>query len=286
MQELGPGYTYEHIFADNSSTDETVSLLRREATINSNIKLIVNSRNVGPFRNMWNALRSATGELVIPLIPADLQDPPALIPEFIAKWEAGFKVVYGVRKNRQESILMRSLRSIYYKVIQKFAHFYIPQDAGEFMALDKEIVNSLLLTKDEYPYIRGLVAQMDARSSYVEYTWEKRFAGKSKNNFIDLIDQAMNGLISTSRIPARLALLAGFILSGVGIVAACILVLVLSFHRGGLQLGIPTIIVSLSFFSGVQLLFLGLIGEYVLSIHNQIRPGPPMREIERVNFDD
>lgn len=279
-------YTYEHIITDNASTDRTVELVKVHAALDKRIKLTVNSRNVGPFKNMWNGLQKSTGDVVIPLLPADLQDPPNVIPKFIDLWEQGYSIVYGVRINRQEPILMRALRSVYYRIIQKSAQFFIPRNAGEFMAIDRKVANSLLKLKDEYPYIRGMVARVGVKSAQVPYTWEKRYAGKSKNNFFDLVDQAINGLISTSKIPARIALLGGFFLSFLSITAAGVLAVALTFNREGMPIGIPTVIVSVAFFSGIQLLFSGLIGEYVLSMHNQIRPEPPMYEIDGMNIDD
>jgi glycosyltransferase involved in cell wall biosynthesis len=286
MEDQLPSYEYEHIFTDNASKDDTVEIIKKFANEDQKIKLTINSRNVGPFKNMWNGLKKASGDVIVPMLPADLQDPPSVIPKFISLWESGFAVVYGVRTNRQESFFLRTMRSIYYRTIQQFANFDIPRNAGEFMAIDKKVSNSLLKLNDEYPYIRGMVARVGVPSARVEYTWQKRYSGKSKNSMLDLIDQAINGLISTSKIPARIALIIGFLLSLTGIFAAVILAIVLTVHRGEMPIGIPTMIVSICFFSGIQLLFLGLIGEYVLSMHNQIRPEPPMYEVESMNFDE
>lgn len=285
MADKLPDYSYEHIFTDNASTDSTVQIIKEHALHDERIILTVNSRNVGPFRNIWNGLTKSSGDLIIPMLPADLQDPPSVIPEFVKKWEEGYLIVYGVRKNRQESILMRSIRSAYYRAIQKLADFHIPRDAGEFMAIDRSVAKSLLMLKDEYPYIRGLVAQVGVKSSQVNYTWVKRYSGKSKNSLLNLVDQGVNGLISTSKVPARLALASGFVISLLSIVYAIVQLIVLSINRNGAQIGIPTLIVSIMFFAGIQLLFLGLIGEYVLSIHNQVRPGPPMYEIDSMNLN-
>ena len=286
MAECLPAYEYEHIFTDNASTDSSAKIVKKFAEDDYKIKLTVNSRNVGPFKNMWNGLKKASGDVIIPMLPADLQDPPSVIPEFISFWESGYAIVYGVRENREESIFLRMMRSLYYRMIQRFSNFDIPRNAGEFMAIDKKVANSLLKLNDEYPYIRGMVARVGVPSAEVPYTWRKRYSGKSKNSLVDLVDQAINGLISTSKIPARIALIIGFVLSLISISAAFLLVLVLSVHRGDMPIGIPTLIVSISFFSGIQLLFLGLIGEYVLSMHNQIRPEPPMYEMESINFDE
>ena len=284
MAEHLAGYKYEHIFADNASTDSTLEKLRTIASKDANVKVISNSRNVGPFRNMWNAMKSATGDAVVPLLPADLQDPPTVIPELVRNWEAGFLVTYGVRSNRQESLLMRMARGLYYRIIKKFAAAVIPLNSGEFLLADKKVIDSILEVDDQYPYIRGLIAQTGVKSASVPYTWVKRERGKSKNNFISLIDQAINGFVSTSRVPARLALLGGFILSFLGFAYALFTVISVWMSNGTAPVGVPTIIVGIFLLGGVQLLFLGLIGEYILSIHGQVRRIPPMFETERINF--
>ena len=286
MQEQLAGYDYEHIFADNASTDSTLSKLREMAKADSHIKVISNSRNVGPFRNMWNAMKSATGDAVIPQLAADLQDPPSVIPEFVKNWEAGFLVTYGVRAKREESLIMRMARGLYYRIIKKFAAAVIPLNSGEFLLADKRVIDSILAVDDQYPYVRGLIAQTGVKSTSVSYTWVARERGKSKNSFISLIDQAINGFVSTSRVPARLALLGGFILSFCGFAYALFTVIMVLTSNGSAPVGIPTIIVGIFLMGGVQLLFLGLIGEYVLSIHGQVRRTPPMFEVERINFKE
>lgn len=284
MTEKLPEYEYEHIFSDNASTDLTLQRLREMASNDSCIRVISNSRNVGPFRNMWNAMKNASGDAVIPLLPADLQDPPSVIPELVKNWENGFLVTYGVRTNREESLVMRFVRGTYYRIIKKFASAVIPLNSGEFLLADKRVIDSILSVDDQYPYIRGLIAMTGVRSASVPYTWVRREHGKSKNTFISLVDQAINGFVSTSRVPARLALLGGFILSLLGIGYAIFTALLVLISDSPIPVGIPTVIVGIFLLGGIQLLFLGLIGEYVLSIHGQVRRIPPMFETERINF--
>jgi glycosyltransferase involved in cell wall biosynthesis len=286
MSEKLSEYEYEHIFADNASTDLTLDKLRMIAANDRNVKVISNSRNVGPFRNMWNAMKSATGDAVIPLLPADLQDPVEVIPIFVRNWEKGDLIVYGVRTNREEFLLMRIFRKSYYYLIKKFAYASIPMNSGEFLLADKRVIESVLSVDDQYPYIRGLIAQTSAKSSSISYKWVKRKNGKSKNSFIDLFDQAINGFVSTSKIPARIALLIGMIFSLVGIGLAVISTLLFVFSDNQTSAGIPTIIISIFLFSGTQLFFLGILGEYILSIHGQVRKTPPMFELERLNFTE
>jgi len=280
-----PEYDYEHIFADNSSKDSTVDRLKEIASQDKRVKLIINSRNVGPFRNMWNAMKSASGDAIIPLLPADLQDPPEVIPEFVSRWEQGDLIVYGVRRNRKEFIVMRFFRNIYYRMIYKFADAVIPRNSGEFLLADKRVVDSVLSVDDTYPYIRGLIAQTAVRSSSINYDWKKRKNGKSRNSFLDLLDQAINGFVSTSRIPARIALVFGFVLSLVGLVGGMVNLILTLLSQQNVQPLLPTLLVAVFLFGGLQLFFLGIIGEYVLSIHSQVRRAPAMFELERVNFE-
>jgi glycosyltransferase involved in cell wall biosynthesis len=284
MEEKLPEYSYEHIFSDNASTDSTFAKLFQLATEDQRIKVIQNSRNVGPFNNMWNALKNATGDAIIPMLPADLQDPPSVIPQMVNNWENGDLVVYGIRSNREEGIVMRWARGFYYRIIREFASAVTPINSGEFLLADKKVIDSITVLNDQYPYIRGRIAQTAVKSSSVPYTWVSRKRGKSKNSFLQLIDQAVNGFVSTSRIPARIALLLGFLFSILGLIGALATFCAFFFSRHGAPPGTPLIVVSVFLFGGMQLLFTGIIGEYVLSIHGQVRPNPPMFEVAKINF--
>ncbi len=282
MDEIG--YDYEHIFCDNASSDGTVAIIERHAKGDSRIKLIVNSRNVGPFRSMWIGMQNSSGDAVIPFLPADLQDPPSVISHFVDKWKQGASIVYGVRENRRERLLLRLSRGIYYRVIARMSGSDIPPHVGEFLLADRKVINSILSVDDEYPYIRGLIAQTAIPANYVGYTWAKRENDKSKLSYLHLIDQGLNGFVSTTRIPARLMLLAGFVASFAGIIGAMITAAIVLFSDVRVAPGIPTIIVGMLFFGGLQMFFIGLIGEYVLSIHNQVRRTPPVYTTKRINL--
>ena len=281
-----PDYDYEHIFADNASTDETVEALRALAEVDPHIKVIVNSRNVGPFRNAANAMRSASGDAVVPMLAVDLQDPPEVITQFVWLWEQGYYVVYGVRTNRNETTGLKIARGLYYRLLRWFgSDFQAPAHAGEFALLDAAVVGSILSVDDHYPYIRGLIAQTGAKYATVSYTWAPRIIGRSKNNWFQLVDQGANGFVTTSRAPARMALLVGFAAALAGILyGLAALVWLAFFSREGTGAGIPTLIVGVFVLGGLQLFFIGLIGEYLLSVHGQVRRAPPMFETERINF--
>jgi polyisoprenyl-phosphate glycosyltransferase len=278
-----PEYDYEHFFCDNASTDATVERLRALAIQDAHVKVIVNSRNVGPFRNMANGLRSVNGDLVVPMIPADLQDPPSVVPEMVAQMEPGVDVVYGVRTQRKDPAWLAAGRAVYYWLVRVGGGSNPPAHAGEFLLARGHVIRSVNEVAGSYPYIRGLVAQTNPRWRSVPYQWGVREHGKSRNSLSDLIDQGLNGLISTARAPIRWALLLGIVLSILGVVAGAVNVIAFLVGNQDVIQGIPTLIVGMFFFGGIQLFFLGLIGEYVVSIHQTVRPAPPMIEVERIN---
>jgi glycosyltransferase involved in cell wall biosynthesis len=281
-----PEYDYEHVFCDNASTDDTVAILRELARADPRVKIIVNARNFGPFRSAFNGLLAARGDAVVVFLAADLQDPPALIGEFVRRWESGYEVVYGVRRRREESRLLAFLRRVYYRVVNQFASTTIPPDVGEFQLIDRVVVEALRGFDDYYPYIRGMIASCGFRSAGIDYTWVARRKGRSKNRWYHLIDQGLNGIISFSNVPMRICLATGFLLSVASLGYALIQLLInLIFFRKLAPAGTPTLIVALFFFSGVQLLFLGIVGEYVTAIHSQVRRRPLVVERERVNFE-
>ena len=285
FQEQLPEFEYEHIFADNASQDQTVKVLLAMARDDEHVKVIVNALNIGPFRNTFNALKSTSGDAVVVQLAADLQDPTSVIVEFVRQWEAGFKVVYGVRRKRRERAWLRGARWLYYRIVCRMAEIDIPLDAGEFQLIDRSVADRLSMVDDYYPYIRGLIAQCGQRAIGVDYDWQHRRSGKSKNRLYNLIDQAFNGLVSTSNIPMRLAVFVGFSLAFASIVYALIQLAINLFFLGAAPDGIATLIVGLFFFGGVQLFFIGILGEYIAAIHSQVRRGPLMEEKLRFNFD-
>lgn len=279
-------YKYEHIFCDNASTDQTVSILSQIAKQDVSVKIIVNARNYGPFRSTFNGVRHAAGDAVIVMLPADLQDPPELIIEFVKQWEAGYEVVYGIRTNRQESWILRNIRKIYYRTLSKFADISIPVDTAEFQLIDKVVVDALKQHEDYYPYIRGMIANCGFRRLGIPYQWKVRQKGFSKNRFYHLVDQGLNGLISFTNFPMRFCMFIGFIISMMSFSYAVITFFYNVIHHANVTVpGIPTLIVALFFFGGIQLLFLGVIGEYVAAIHFQVRKRPLVITRTKQNFD-
>ena len=281
-----PGYDYEHIFCDNASKDGTVGVLREMAAEDERVKVILNSRNFGPFRSMFNGIRSTSGDAVLCFLPADLQDPPEMIPKMVHRWEEGYEVVCGIRAKREEDFIMRNIRRLYYRLVSRLADIEIPMNVGEFQVVDRCVIESLRNFEDYYPYVRGMIASCGFKSTSIPYTWKRRERGMSKNRLYHLIDQGLNGLVSFTNVPLRLCTFFGLSVSGLAFFyGIATLVLNLVYYRAWAAPGIPTLIVAIFFFSGIQLFFLGFLGEYVGAIHSQVRKRPMVIERERLNFD-
>jgi glycosyltransferase involved in cell wall biosynthesis len=281
-----PEYRLEHIFADNASTDGTVEILRDIAANDPGVKVILNSRNFGPFRSLFNALRYATGDAIVVFMPVDLQDPPELIPAFVRHWEQGIEVVAGARANREETWLLRSCRSVFYHIVNLLSDFEITPNVGEFQLIDRKVWEAVMSYDDHYPYIRGIIASVGFKRLIVPYTWAERKRGISKNNLPRLVDQALNGIFSFTNAPMRFCIYLGFALAAGCIAYAFFAAAMFLFLPTYAPKGTATIIVSLFFLSGVQLAFIGMLGEYVTSIHSQVRRGPLVVERERINIAD
>jgi glycosyltransferase involved in cell wall biosynthesis len=275
----------EHIFSDNASEDGTVEILRRIASTDQSAKVILNTRNFGPFRSNFNALRYATGDAILVFLPVDLQDPPEVIPEMVRHWENGIEVVAGARVNREETWMLRTCRRIFYHIVNMLSDFEIPENVGEFQLIDRKVWEVVVSHRDQYPYIRGIIASAGFRRLIIPYTWKARKRGISKNNALRLIDQAMNGIFSFTNAPMRFCSFLGFGVAGLALLYALFIFLVALVTQQAAPAGTQTIIIALFFFSGVQLMFIGMMGEYITAIHSQVRRGPMVVERERINFD-
>jgi glycosyltransferase involved in cell wall biosynthesis len=281
-----PHCSREHLFADNASTDNTVGILRKISSKDASVKVIVNARNVGPFRSTYHALMNATGDAVVVLLAADLQDPPELIPQFVRHWENGSMVVFGRRARREESLVMRMVRHAYYRTVSGLATIDIQPDVGEFQLIDRRVVEALRQCDDYYPYIRGLIANIGFPSVGIDYTWQARARGFSKNRLYHLIDQGLNGLISFTNLPLRACMGFGLLVALTSFLYATFtFVYHLAYFRSAPP-GIATLTVAVFFFSGLQLLLIGMLGEYIGAIHSQVRHRPMVVERERINLPD
>jgi polyisoprenyl-phosphate glycosyltransferase len=276
-------YTHDHIFIDNASTDRTLQILREIAEQDKNVKIIANARNFGHIRSPFYGLLQAKGDAVI-LFVADLQDPPEMITKFIRKWEEGFKIVVGVKKSSQEAKVMFGIRQFYYRLMSRLAEVELINDFTGFGLYDQSIIQILRNINAPNPYLRGLICDIGFEKAQVEYVQPVRKRGITKNSFYDLYDTAVLGMTSHSKIPLRLATILGFLASVVCLFVAVVYLLLKFFFWSSFSMGIAPLVIGLFFFASVQLFFLGVVGEYVGSIHTQVLNRPLVVEKERVNF--
>ena len=281
-----PNYNLEHIFCDNASTDRTVELLKQVAQNDKSVKIIVNSRNFGVLNNTYHGVLNATGDAVVLFMPVDLQDPPELIPDFVKHWEAGYEIVYGIRSRREEVFFLAAARKVYYQLLSRITYLDYPPNVGDFQLVDKCVLDAMKRIDDAQPFMRLMTFECGFRSIGVEYTWRARKHGFSRNTLARLFEQGLTGMISFSTAPIRLGLLAGGVIAAGSLLYAFLIFFLVLFGWTGAQSGIPTVIIALFFFAGVQLFFLGVIGEYVLAIFNQVRRKPLVIERERINFEN
>ncbi len=280
-----PQYRYEHIFIDNCSTDGTVARIKEIARKDPRIKLIVNARNFGHIRSPIHAMLQARGDAVVAM-SADLQDPPEMIGTFLEKWEQGCKVVAGVKTQSRESALMWLVRKLYYRLICRIADVKMTDNFTGFGLYDREVIEIVRKLDDPYPYFRGIIAEIGFEVTAIPYTQQRRVRGITKNNFYTLYDLAMLGITSHSKVPIRLATMAGFALSLASLLISLSYLALKLVFWDKFEFGQAPVLIGLFFFSSVQLFFIGLIGEYVASIHTQVMKRPLVVEKERINFDD
>jgi len=278
-------YRYEHIFIDNASRDRTAAILKEIAAKDRNVKVIINNRNFGPYRSPMYAIFQTKGDAVIPLA-SDLQDPPEMIPDFLKKWEEGYKVVAAVKKQSLESSVMQALRKVYYHLIA-----YLSEDAEQirnftgYGLYDREVIDLIMSTGDHYPYVRGLICDMGYDIAKLEYVRPERKRGFSKNSLYDLYVQAMNGITHHSKMPLRFATFAGFFMAIISILIAFGYGIYKLVYWQSFTLGLAPLVIGLFFFASVQLIFLGIIGEYIGAIYGRLFQKWLVIERERINFD-
>ena len=278
------GYDYEHVFIDNCSKDRTVDILKMLARKDPKVKIIVNARNFGFVRSSYYGLIQPDGDAVIFLM-ADLQDPPSLIVDFVTKWEEGYKVVQGVRKNSRESFVLFKVKKLYYYVLSRISDVELTRDTTGFGLYDKCVIQSLRKIDDPYPYFKGLISELGFEIAEVEYVSAARKRGVSSANFFMLYDFALLGITSHSRVPIRVATMAGFVMAILSLFVAIAYLVAKLINPNFLPIGIASLHITLFFFSSVQLFFIGLIGEYIGLIHLRSLKRPLVVERERVNFD-
>ena len=277
-----PQYQYEHLFIDNASKDKTVDILREFSAQDKRVKVIVNTRNFGHIRSPFHALIQAKGDAVISLV-ADLQDPPSLIPELVAQWEKGTKMVLAVKAQSSETPLMWIVRKAFYEFISRLSDIELTKNHTGFGLYDQVVIQKLREIGDPYPYFRGLISDLGYDSVKVSYHQPVRKRGITKNNFYTLYDMAMLGITNHSKVPLRLATMTGFAMAFLSFLVALGYLVYKLIYWDRFTVGTAPVAIGLFFFASVQLFFIGIIGEYIGSIQTQVMKRPLVVEKERIN---
>jgi glycosyltransferase involved in cell wall biosynthesis len=279
-----PQYRYEHIIIDNHSSDRTVEILRDIARKDPKVKVIVNARNFGHIRSPQHALYEASGEAVI-VVLSDLQDPPEMIVDFLREWEAGYPIVVAIKSTSDENGLMYRIRSVYYKTIARLTDVNVLEHFTGFGLYDRRVVDILKRDfRDPHPYFRGQIAEIGLPHKALYYNQKRRMRGISKNNFYSLYDMAMLGITNFSKVPLRLVVFIGFIFAALSMGAGFFYLIAKLLFWSKFELGLAPTMIGLFFLGSVQLVALGIIGEYIGSIHTIVQSRPLVTEQERINF--
>lgn len=279
-----PDYDYEIIIADNRSTDGSRELLRKIAAGDRKFKVILNSNNFGHVRSPYNCLLHARGDAAIAMA-ADLQDPPEVIARLVEQWAAGYQVVVAAKPQSRENPLMRSVRKFYYWLLSGFSDSaLVIRNFTGFGLYDRKFMDALKEYSDPYPYFRGLVSEIGFRRTEIAYVQERRKHGRSKHNLFTLYDMAMSGFVNHSKLPLRLASFCGFTLAAGSLLIALGYLVYKLIYWDSFVLGLAPLVTGVFFFSAVQLIFIGILGEYVGAVLTQVKRHPLVIEDERINF--
>ena len=278
-------YDYEMLFIDNFSNDGTREELRILAKKDKNVKIILNGNNFGWMRSSFYGMIQTTGDCTV-LLAADMQEPPEVMVDFVREWEKGYKVVIGIKSKSKENKLMYFLRNCYYNFLEKITeNHHIKQFMG-FGLYDRDFIEILRKLDDPVPYFRGIVAELGYKMKKIEYVQERRKKGKTHFNFFRIYDLAMLGITSYSKVLMRIATLLGFGISGISIVIAIVTFILKVFRIINYPVGIAAISIGVFALGGINLFFIGLVGEYILNMNTRIMKRPLVVEEERINFDE
>jgi len=279
-----PEYRFEHLFADNASKDGTVAVLREMAAEDPTVKVIVNARNFGPDRSGMHAFLQAEGDAV-GSVAADGQDPPELFVEMIRKWEEGFPIVAAIKNSSDESGLMYRVRTAYYRLVARLTNVEVMEHFTGFGLYDRLVVEQIRTNfRDPYPFFRGMIAELGLPCAKVFYNQKRRERGITKNNFYTLYDLAMLGITNLSKVPLRMVIGCGFISAAISFVLGVAYLVYKLVFWNSFSVGVAPLVLGLFFLGSVQLIALGIIGEYVGSIHTFVLNRPLVTEKERINF--
>lgn len=279
-----PEYDYEHLFIDNSSSDNTVGILRGIASEDRHVKVIVNSRNFGPNHSPYHAILESTGDAVIPVV-ADLQTPVFIIEKFVRQWERGFDMVLGIRVGMSERGWLRLSRNLYYRIMSRLSHIEHYHGFIGFGLFDRKAVDVMRRLVNPNPYFRRIISEIGFSKAFVEYVQPARKYGKSRLSFPDLLDYAILGMVSCSKVPLRLMTIAGLVVAVFSLLlGAGFLGLKLLFWNS-FSMGMAPLLIGMFFLAAIQILCLGMLGEYIGVIFDHVRNRPLVIERERINFD-
>jgi polyisoprenyl-phosphate glycosyltransferase len=281
---IAGNYQYEHIFIDNASTDNTLGELKALAAKDRNVKVIRNTRNFGHIRSPMHAFNQATGDAVIGIV-ADMQDPPEMIIEMIHKWEEGYPVVICIKATSGENGLMFWIRKQYYKLVKRLSGVETYENFTGYGLYDRQVVDTIKGFADPYPYFRGMIAEAGFRHFDIPYHQPERKLGITKNNFYTLYDLAMLAITNLSKVPLRLVTFSGFAGALVSILVSLAYLLYKLIFWNHFSVGIAPLVIGVFFFMSVQMLFMGIIGEYIGTIHTLVQNRPLVVEQERINFE-
>ncbi len=280
-----PKYDYEILFIDNDSKDNTRPILRELCRKNKKIRAIFNAKNFGQFNSPYYGIMQTTGDCTVSMV-CDFQDPVELIPQYVSEWEKGYKIVIGIKSSSNENKIMYSLRSLYYKVIKKFS---VVEQIEHFTGsglYDKSFVDVLRNLKDPTPFLRGIVGELGFRRKEIEYTQPQRRAGKTKNNFLTLYDAAMLSITSYTKWGLRFCTFLGGIFGFISIVSSIVYLIMKFIWWDRFPAGTIPLLLGIMILGSLLLFFMGMMGEYVLSINQRLMNRPLVIEEERINFED
>ncbi len=280
-----PEYGYELIFIDNDSRDSTREIIRRLCEADRHVKGIFNAKNFGQFNSPYYGMLQSSGDCTV-LVACDFQDPVEMIPRFVKEWEAGYKIVIGIKNTSQENKIMYWLRGCYYKMIKKLSDVEQIEQFTGFGLYDARFVDVLRQLDDPTPFLRGIVAELGFRRKEINYEQPKRRAGKTSNNFYRLYDAAMLSITSYTKVGLRMATIFGSFCSAVSMVVAIVYLVMKLMYWDRFLAGMAPLLIGMCFLGSIQIFFIGLVGEYILSINSRVMKRPLVVEEERINFDE